>query len=162
MVGCDVGGGIYGRKLMLCGRDLVVFGFCEYAELPEFFVQVRHICGDTRLDRAEIVVVHFLTLGRLCTEQCSAGEHQIFAFFVHLLVDEEVFLFGSDGGADAFDVGVAEETEYAESLFVQRFHGTEQRRLFVKRFAAVGTERGRDAETSCPLINAYDVGSHAV
>ena len=124
VVGGDVCCGVDGRQLMLRGRNLVVLGLCENAELPELLVEVGHVCRDSRLDNSEIVVVHLLTLGRLCAEERASAENQILALFIERLVNEEIFLLGADGGAYAFYVGVAEKSEYAQSLLVECLHGT--------------------------------------
>ena len=79
MVGRNVGGCINGRKLMLGGSHFIVFCFCQNPQLPELLVELLHIGGDPRLDHAEIVVVHFLPLGRLGAEQSTAGKAQIWA-----------------------------------------------------------------------------------
>ena len=147
VVGGDVCCGVDGCQLMLRGRNLVVLGLCENAELPELLVEVGHVCRDSRLDNSEIVVVHLLTLGRLCAEERASAENQILALFIERLVNEEIFLLGADGGAHAFYVGVAEKSEYAQSLLVECLHGTEQGRFLVERLAAVGAERRGDAES---------------
>ena len=38
VVNSYIGGGEYGRKLMLGGSCLVMFGFCENAQLPKLLV----------------------------------------------------------------------------------------------------------------------------
>ena len=46
-----------------------MLGLCKYAELPKLVVEVFHELRNPRLDDSEVVVVHFLTLRRLCAEQ---------------------------------------------------------------------------------------------
>ena len=65
VVGGDVRGRENRRKLMLTGGSLVMLGLSHDAELPQLLVQFLHKRGHTRLDRAEIVVIQLLTLGRL-------------------------------------------------------------------------------------------------
>ena len=146
VVGGNVGGGEEGRQLVLCGGNLVVLGLGHDAELPQLLVQFLHKCGDAGLYRTEVVIFKLLTLGRLRAEEGAAGVHQVFALLVNALVDEEIFLFGADGGADGGDVVVAEELDDAHALTVDGLHGTQQRSFFIQRLAAVGAERGRDAE----------------
>ena len=146
MVGRDIGRRVDWRQLMLRGRYFVMLGLGEDAKFPQRFVQIRHISGDARLDRAEIVVVHFLSLRRHRAEQGSAAEFQILALFIHLAVDQKVFLLRTDRGSDIFDLSVAEELENSQCLFIQGLHGTQQRCFFVKRLSAVGAERGWDAK----------------
>ena len=61
-----------GRKLMLRGGDLVVLGLGKHAELPQLLVQIGHELRDARLDRAEVMVVHLLSLRRHCAEERAA------------------------------------------------------------------------------------------
>ena len=146
VVGGDVRCGVYGCELMLRRCDFVVLGLCKNAELPELFVEVCHVSGDSRLDNSEIVVVHLLSLGRLCAEKSASAEDEVFALLIECLVNEEVFLLGADGGAHALYIGVAEESENTKSLLVESLHGTEQRRFLVECLAAVRAERRGNAE----------------
>ena len=92
------------------------------------------------------MVVHLLPLGRLRTEQRAPAEHQILPLVEHGAIHKEVLLLGSHRGAHALDVRVAEQVQHAQRLLVQRLHGAQQRRLFVQRLAAVGTEGRGDAQ----------------
>ena len=73
LVGGNVSGGINRSQFMLCGSHFVVLRLCQNAQLPQFLVQFFHIGRHAWLDRAEIVVIQFLALGRLGTEQGPAG-----------------------------------------------------------------------------------------
>ncbi len=68
VIGGDVYGGVNRRQLVLRRCDLVVSRFGEDAQLPKLFVQLSHIGRNARLDGAEVVVVHLLTLRRLRAE----------------------------------------------------------------------------------------------
>ena len=83
-------------KLVLSGSNLVVLSLCEDTELPELAVEVSHVLGNSRLDGAEVVVIHFLTLGRHCTEERASCHNKILALLPHLTVNEKVLLLGSD------------------------------------------------------------------
>ena len=146
VVGGDVGGGVNGRQLMLGGGDLVMFGLGKDTQLPQLFVQIFHVSSNAGLDDAEVVVIHLLPLGGFRAEQGSSGEDQILALLVHFLIHKEIFLLGTDVGADALDVGVAEELQDTHGLTVQGFHGAQQRGLLIQRLAAVGAERRGDAK----------------
>ena len=146
VVGGDVGRGIDWRKLVLRRSNLVVFRLGKNAELPQFFVEVLHICRYPRLNHTEVVVFHLLSLRRLGTEERSARKYEVLARIKHCLVYKEVFLFGAYRSSNALDVGIAEESKHSQSLLVEGFHRTEQRRLFVKRLAAVGAKRGRNTQ----------------
>ena len=142
----DVRRGEDGRKLVLRGRDLVVLGLCEHAELPKLRVQLLHERRNARLDRAEVVVVQLLPLGRHRAKERAAGVEQVLALCKKLLVHEEIFLLRADGNVHGGDVRVAEELQHAHGLPADGLHGTEERRFFVECLAAVGTEGGGDAE----------------
>ncbi len=141
VVGCDIGRCVYRRKLVLSGSNLVMLGFRKHAELPQLLVEISHICGDARLYDAEIMVVKLLSLRRLCAEKRSSAENKVVTFFIHFLVNKEVFLFGTDGGADALYIGVSEKAENSQRLLVQCLHRAEQGSFLVERFAPVGAER---------------------
>ena len=146
VVGSDVGRAVYGREFMLSGSDFVVFGFSEHTQFPKLFVEICHILFHSWLDDPEIVVVEFLTLGSFCAEKSATRINKVSSLIVHFFVYKKVFLFGSHRGAHAFDVRVAEKLKNSHRLSVQRFHRTQKRSLFIQRFAAVRTERGRDAK----------------
>ena len=109
VVGCDVGGCKYGSKLVLSRRYFVVLCLCENTEFPQLLVKVFHVCRNSRLDCAEVMVVHFLTFGRHCAEQCSSAEEKVFSLVKVFLVYKEVFLFGTYGRIYASCGGVSEE-----------------------------------------------------
>ena len=145
MVGRDIGRRVDRRQFVLCGRHFVVLRLGKDAQLPEFLVQICHISGDSRFDDAEIVIIHLLSFRRHRAEQGPAAELQIFSLFIHFTVDQKIFLLRTDGSPHIFDIVTAEQAEDPHGLLVQGLHGAQQRRLFVERLAAVGTECGRDA-----------------
>ena len=110
-----------GCKLVLRGRGLVVLGLCEHAELPQLLVELGHERLDSRLYRAEIVVVKLLTLECAGAVERSAGKDKIGTSVVHFLVDEEVFLLGSCRGEYACGIR-SEQTDNAQSLSAERLH----------------------------------------
>ena len=110
---------------------------CKDSELPELFVKVFHEGLNTGFDDAEIVIFHLLSLGRKCAKQSSSGVDKILSLVVHLLVDKEVFLLGSDGGADRCDIVLAEDLHDAHSLLVDGFHRAQQRCLLIERLAVI-------------------------
>ena len=131
---------------MLSGRNFVVLGLGENAELPQLLVQLLHKRGNAWLDRAEIVVVQLLPLRCTCAEQRSAGVNQILAAVEHILVHKEVLLLWPHRRLDARHIRIAEEMQHAERLTVDCLHRAQERGLLIKRLAAVGAEDGRNAE----------------
>ena len=122
VVGGDVGRGENRRHLMLCGRNFVVLGLGENAELPQLLVQLLHKRGNAWLNRAEIVVIQFLPLRCACAEQRPAGVNQILAAVKHVFIHKEVFLLGSHRCLDAGHILVAEKMQHAERLTVDGLH----------------------------------------
>ena len=56
------------------------------------------------LECAEVVIIHFLTLRRHCTEQGAAGKDQVLALCVVLAVDQEIFLLRAYGGGYTLNI----------------------------------------------------------
>ena len=81
---------------MLSGSNFVMLCLSEDSELPKFLVQVVHELLNLRLDNAEVMVVHLLSLGSLGTEERSSRVLDVRTLVVHFLCDEEVFLLRSD------------------------------------------------------------------
>ena len=98
VVGSDICSIIDRRKFMLCRSNFIVLCLGKDAELPELSVQISHILCNSRLDRAEIVIVHFLSLGRHSTEESSSCHNEVFSLLPHITVNKEVFLLGTNGG----------------------------------------------------------------
>ena len=93
---------INGRQFVLGRRYLVVFRLSRDAQLPQFLIQLRHKGFHFGFDGAEIMVLHLLPFGRLRPEQSAARIDQVFPFFPHGLVYQEVFLFRPNIGDDPF------------------------------------------------------------
>ena len=79
LVARGVGVDVDGSHLVLAGRDLVVLGLGEHAELPQLFVKLLHESADAGTERAEIMVVQLLALRRLGAEQRAAAQTQVHA-----------------------------------------------------------------------------------
>ena len=146
VVGRDVRRGEDRGELVLRRGDLVVLGLGEDAEFPQLLVQLLHISGNAGLDRAEVVVLHLLPLGRHRAEQRAAGILQIGARIIILLVYEEILLLRADRRRDALGVLVAKQAQDTQRLLADRIHRTQQRGLFVQDFTGIGAERRRDAQ----------------
>ena len=133
----NVGGGEQGRKLMLCRRRLVMFGFGGNPQFPELLVQLLHIRLDAGFDTAEIVVVQLLPLGRARTEQGSAGIHQVGTPLVQRTVNQKILLLCTDRGAHRAHIAVSHKAQHTQRLLLQCLHGAQKRRLFIQRLPAV-------------------------
>ncbi len=133
-------------ELVLGRGDFVVFRFGANAKLPQLLVELVHEFLDAGLNGAEIVVFHFLVFRGRGAKQGAAGVNQVFALLKVLLVDEEVFLLGTERRFDGADVLVAEKLEHAQRLPADGLHRAKQRRFFVERESGIGTKGGRNAQ----------------
>ena len=102
----------------------------------------QHALGDG----AEVLVFQLLALGRLGAEEGAAGVDQVGPGVVEVLVDQEVFLLGADGGEDLRGLALPNSFRMRSACLRQRLHRAQQRRLLVERLAGPAREGGRDDE----------------
>ena len=121
---------------MLCRCDLVVLGLGINTQLPQLFVKVLHVSGNSCLDGAEVVVLKLLTLRCGCTEQCPACEDQILSVRIHLSVNEEVFLLGTHVCHNSCCIGT-EQLENSQCRTVNSFHRPQQRCFLIQCLTVV-------------------------
>ena len=122
LVAGGVGVGINGSHLVLGGGDLVVLRLGQHAELPQLLVQILHIGGDPRAERAEVMVVQLLPLGGLGAEQRAPAKAQIHALEKQLAIDEEIFLLRADLRRDLLHGFIAEKVQHAHRFAVHGLH----------------------------------------
>ena len=140
-----VDGGVDGSKLVLRGGDFVVLGLGKHPQLPQFLVQILHERRHAGFDRAEVVVLKFLTFGRSRAEERPARVHQVPPLHESRGVDEEILLFRTDGGDELHRLS-AEEMQEFDALAAHRLHGTEQGSFLVESLSVVATKRRGDAQ----------------
>ena len=133
-----------GREFVLAGGDFIVAGFDGNAELDQFVFAVGHERQHALGDHAEIMIFQFLALWRRATEERAPAGDQVGPGVVKVLVDQEIFLLGADGGEDLVDAGVTEQLEDADGLRAEGIHALEQRGFLVERFAGPTEEGGGD------------------
>ena len=92
------------------------------------------------------MIFQFLSLGRHGSEQRPSAEHQVLSLAEFFRIHQKIFLLRSNRCDDAGRGGIAKQAENPERLFVDHFHGAEQRRLFIQRLPAVRTEDSGNAE----------------
>ena len=134
----------------------VVARFRRDAELPKFLVDFRHKGKDAALDLSEVVVLELLVTRRADTEKRATGLHQVGTLPVKFSIDEEVFLFRSEGRERALVPFHAEKLRDAINLLRQGGLRTEQRGLLVESFAVVAVEHRRNAEDGDAVIVPLD------
>ena len=135
----------------LRGRDFVVAGLRRNAELPEFGLDFVHEVEDAGRNATEVMVVHLLVLCRSGTEQRAAGLVQVGALQVEALVDEEIFLFGTERDGRLLGARLEAGHKTAGRLG-KSLQAAEERSLLVERFAGVTAECRRDAERSAVTV----------
>ena len=101
VVGADRRRLVHRRHLELCRGDLVVARLGRDAEAPQLAVEIHHEGQDPLADRAEVLVLELLALGRRRAEQRAPGEQQVGPLLGEPAVDEEVLLLGTDVGEHA-------------------------------------------------------------
>ena len=145
MVRCYVGSGEDRCQLVLCRSNFVMLGFSKYAQLPQLIVQILHEGKNSLFDNAEVVVVQLLATRRFRTEKGTTGVNQVFTFFPHFFIYEEIFLFRTNSAVNADSIN-AEQLQQLAGCFAGCIHGTQQRSLFIQHFAGVGAEGCRNAQ----------------
>jgi hypothetical protein len=123
------------RHLVLVGRDLVVTRLDRHPELGQLALDVEHAGQDPLGDRAEVVVVELVALGRLGAEQRAPGVDEVGPLEVVLLVDEEVLLLRADGREHPLRRLVAEQAQRPDGRLGKRVHRAQERDLVVQRLA---------------------------
>ncbi len=131
---------------MLGGGNFIVLGFGKDPQFPEFDIQFLHKRCLTFPYAAEIVVIQFLALGRHGTEQGASGEDQVITAQILVAVDQKVFLFCPHRTSDIAHFFITKQSQDADSLFADRFHGAEKRGFLIQSFARIGAKRGGDAQ----------------
>ena len=101
VVGPDRGRLVDRRHLELGRGDLVVARLGRDAEPPQLAVEIHHERQDPLADRAEVLVLELLALGRRGAEQGPAGQQQVGPLLGQPAVDQEVLLLGPDVGEHA-------------------------------------------------------------
>ena len=134
------------RNLELTRRDLVVARFRRDAELEELALRVEHEREDALGNRAEVVVVEFLSLRCLRSEERARRVEQIGTREEETAVDQEVLLLGTGERHDRFGLVVAEESEHSIRLCGHRLLGPQQGRLVVERLSGHRDEDCWDAQ----------------
>ena len=151
---------IDGGELMLAGSNLVVLGLGGNAERPQLVVQVLHIGRDGGTDCAKVVFLELLALAGSGAKERAAGDDQVLALAVGVLLDQEVLLLVAHGRNDLL-WRLAEQRQNALGLTRERGHGAQQRGLLVQGLTRVGAESRGDAQ-DIVLDKGRLVGSQAV
>ena len=111
VIGRDVGGGEDRCQLVLCRSNFVMLCLSKYTQLPEFFIEILHVSGYSRLDGSEVMIFELLALRCFCSEKCSSCINKIFSLIIELYRNEEVFLLRSYCSSNCeMRIGVTEES----------------------------------------------------
>ena len=116
MVAGSVGIRVDRSCLVLGGGHFVVLGLGENPQLPQLLIQFLHVGCHPGLNGAEVVVLQLLAFGGLGPEEGPAGEEQVLPPVIHILVDEEILLFGSHLADNLLDIRVPKEAQHPYRL----------------------------------------------
>ena len=144
------------RHLELTRGDLVVARLGRDAEPPELAVEIHHEREDPLADRAEVLVLQLLALGRGGPEQGPTGEQEVGTVLGKPAVHQEVLLLGSDVREDALRFGVAEPAQDAQGVLAEGLLRSEQRDLVVQRLAGERHERRRDRQRDAVRLDLQE------
>ena len=145
VVACEVHFFEHRGKFELGRSHFVVAGLGRNAELPEFDFNFVHEVQNASRDAAEIVVIHLLMLCRSSTEQRAASLVQVRALQVETLVNQEVFLFGTERDRRLLRASL-EAGHQALRRFRKSLQAAQERSLLVESFTSVAAECGGNAK----------------
>ena len=150
------------RQFMLCRSHLVMLGLCGNTNFPEFNIDIAHKRRDPLADRAEIMIVQFLSFRRHCAEQRSSGIDQVFSLQKFLCIHKEIFLLGSDRRRYFSGCCIPKQPEQTQGFLIDRLHGTKKRRLLVERFTGIRTKCSRNTKYRPRCILSYKCRRSAI
>ena len=133
------------RKFELRGGHFIVTGLGGDPQFPEFALHLVHEVEYPHFDRAEIVILELLMLGRGGAEEGPPRLEQIGTQKVEMPVDEKIFLFRSQGDGHLF-IGQAEALHQSLRRAREGLDGPQERGLAVEGFSRITAEGGGDAQ----------------
>ena len=133
-----------GRDFVLTWRDLVMLGLRIHTHAPQRVVDLLHEVAHDLTDSAKVMLLELLPLHGVGTKERPAAHDEVGATTVIVLLDEEVFLLGADGGDDLRNIIDAEAGKHALGLVGNCLHAAKKRGLLIKGLARIGDERRRD------------------
>ena len=125
-----------------------MLGFAEDTQAPELFIQILHKGGNTGTDGAKIMVIQFLSLGRLCAKERTSGEAQVLPLGIQILGQQEILLLRTHTGNDPLGSLVSEQPQDADRFPADFLHRAKQRGLLIQRFSGIGEETGGNIQAS--------------
>ena len=152
MVGRDVSVLEHRRQLELSRRHLVVPRLGRNPELEQLALALEHEGEHALGNRAKVMVLELLALGRRRSEQRAPGGEQVRPRKIEVPVDQKIFLLAAGEGDDVGWIHVSEEFQNSLRLLVQRLHRTQQWRLLVERLAGPRDKRGWNTKSRAVRI----------
>ena len=146
MIGCDVRSLEVRRQFELPWRDLVVMSLGRDAEPEELVFKGLHEDLNALRNRAEVVVIEFLALGRWRTEECTSGEKEVGSAVREMGVDEKILLLRAAARVQRSDVRLAHQAQHLLRGSVHRRIRPEQRDLLVESLTGPRHEDARNHE----------------
>ena len=130
-------------QLKLVRSHLVVAGLARDTQLQRLNLQIRHEGSHASRDRAEIVVIHLLVLGRVVSQKCTAGHEQVGAGGIQAFIHQEVLLFPTQVYDDLLHFRI-KIVAHIRCRLAYRMDGLFQRCLIIQRLTGVRDENGRN------------------
>ena len=100
-----------------------MLGLGGNAERPQLIVQVLHVGRDGGADSAKVVLLELLTLAWSSTKEGAAGNDQVLALAVGVLLDQEVLLLVAHGRNDLLGGFTEQRLDSRESAVMERSSG---------------------------------------
>ena len=135
-----------GRDFVLTRRNLVVLGLRIHAHAPQRVIDLLHEVAHDFANGTEVMLLELLPLHGVGTKERPAAHDEVGATTVIVLLDEEVFLLGADGGDDLRNIIDAKAGKHALGLVGNRLHAAQKRGLLVEGLTRVGDERRGNAQ----------------
>ena len=102
----------------LTRSDFIMTRFKRNTKLKGLCFEITHIRMYPFRDRTKIMIIQLLTFGWLMTKECSAGHKQVGTRMKKGKVDQEIFLFNTQGGIYAGHIFIKILTN-VNSRFIQ-------------------------------------------
>ena len=132
-------------NFILPGCDFVVAGLHRHAKHVQLGFAIGHISQYTLRNGSEVLVFHFLPLGRSGAKKRSARVEQVRPGKIKVLVNQKIFLLWPNGRENLLGCGVAKQLQNSQRVVGKNFHRLEQWGFLVQRFAGPTEEnRGND------------------
>ena len=148
VVYCHICRIINSSQLMLCRSHFIVLCLCSNAEFPQLNIQIMHKRANTLSNSSKIMVIKLLTFWSRCAKQGSSCINKVLSGKKIISVHKKIFLLWSYACCNLGCFCVAKQPYNTKRLLADRFHGAEQRSLFIKRLSCIRAESSRNTKNN--------------